>query len=74
MIKKGTRYCELCGGTAGELNHTDDHDAVHELCAARYRYGLPTPSEGGTCEACNGLGVQTSQCVACRGTGRVSGR
>src|ERR1044071_6514801 len=44
--------CRLCGGNAGTLVA-----GTHNLCAARHRAGLPTPSLGTACAACYGTGI-----------------
>ena len=44
--------CQLCGGNAGALV-----DGVHNLCAARQKLRLPTPSLGERCTKCGGQKV-----------------
>ena len=45
--------CSICGGNAGNVTRTQGR---HELCAARQRHGLPTPSLGERCPKCQGRG------------------
>ena len=44
--------CTLCGGSAGNFNA----DGAHNVCAARARLGLATPSLGAKCPECGGSG------------------
>lgn len=47
--------CRLCGGNAGDPRQFANGGA-HNLCIARAANGLPTPSLGMRCKACNGHG------------------
>ena len=49
--EEAVERCQLCGGNAGRLI-----DGAHALCAAKAARGLPTPSLGDACVACNGVG------------------
>ena len=42
--------CKLCGGNVGNLNE----NGVHNLCEARAKLGLLTPSLGDRCLTCEG--------------------